>query len=231
MKPLVEKTSFRTGFARHDVARPRHRTSPSGWRTGWRREAVSRLESFLHFGNSDLFRISDFGFRIYGRLLPLALLLLASWQFSASATPTKSGELATGRVRPTGGHAKTFGVAKTASIAPDGEAYSPIAASSSIDGIDCITSENQEKQPAPDGGNSPNLPDATSDIDDTDGGLDDFSADPSTRNDWDTPLFSVTGLDAVALRTARIAPILLFPVHCFYCLHEHIRERAPPTVS
>jgi hypothetical protein len=159
---------------------------------------------------------------------------VASWQFSASAAPTKSRE-----------HAKVFGVAQTASIVPNGsDAYSPIAASSStptksrehaktfgVDGIDCITSENQEKQPAPDGGNSPNSPDSSSDIDDTDGGLDDFDADTSTDNYQDTPLFSVTGLDAVALRTPRIVPILLFPVHCFYCLHEHIRERAPPTVS
>jgi hypothetical protein len=103
-----------------------------------------------------------------------------------------------------------------------------VATNGPIDGIDCITSENQEKQPAPYGGNSPNFPDSTTDLDDDDGGLDDWSADTSTRTGQDTPLFSVTGLDAVTLRTPRIVPILLFPVHCFYCLHEHIRERAPP---
>jgi hypothetical protein len=154
-------------------------------------------------------------------LLPLALLV-ASWQFSASAlgqtviispgvaasspTPTKSRELATGRVRPTGGHAKVFGV----------------------DGSNCITSVNQEKQPAPGGGDSPNAPDSSSDIDDTDGGLDDFSADNPMRNDQDTPHFSVSGTGAAGTRMPRIVPVLLFPVHCFYCLHEHIRERAPP---
>jgi hypothetical protein len=42
------------------------------------------------------------------------------------------------------------------------------------------------------------------------------------------PLSSVTALDAVTLRTPRIVPILLFRVHCFYCLHKHTRERAPP---
>ena len=122
-------------------------------------------------------------------------LLVASWQFSAAA------------------------LGQTGIISPG------VAASSSIDGSDCITSENQEKQPAPGRDNSP---DAASDIDDTDSALDDLGADTSTRNDQDTPLFSVTGLDAVTLRTPRIVPILLFPVHCFYCLHEHIRERAPP---
>jgi hypothetical protein len=95
------------------------------------------------------------------------------------------------------------------------------------DGIDGITLENQEKQPAPDGGNFPNSSDSTSDIDDSDGGLDDLSAD-TAHNYQDTPLFSVTGRDAVTRGKSRIVPILLFRVHCFYCLHEHIRERAPP---
>jgi hypothetical protein len=160
-------------------------------------------------------------------LLPLALLL-AFWQFSASATPTKSRELATGRVRPirhrtdslrrTGGHAKAIPLANS----PRSRKLSEFGIG--VDGIDCITSEDQEKQPPQD---SNNFPDSTPDLDD-DGGLDDLNPDTSTRNYQDTPLFSLTGLDAVTLRTPRIVPVLLFPVHCFYCLHEHIRERAPP---
>jgi hypothetical protein len=122
-------------------------------------------------------------------ILLFLALLVASWQFSASASPNNSRELGLGV---------------------------------------CITSQNQGKQPAPDGGNFPNSPDGTTDLDDSDGGVDDLSADASTRSDQDTPLFSITGLDAVTLRTSGIVPILLFPVHCFYCLHEHIRERAPP---
>jgi len=96
-----------------------------------------------------------------------------------------------------------------------------------VDSIDCITSGDEEKKPAPDGGNSSNSPDSPSDIDDSDGALDDLSADASTRNYKDMPLFSVIGLDAATPRAPRIAPILLFPVHSFYCLHEHIRGRAP----
>jgi hypothetical protein len=142
-------------------------------------------------------------------LLPLALLV-AFWQFSALAlglTVIVSPDVVASRSTPTNSreHAKAFGV----------------------DGAGCMVPENEEGQPSHD--SAP--PVSSSDIDDTDGGLDDFSADPSTCNDRDTPLFSVTGLDAVALRTARIVPILLVPVHCFYCLHEHIRERAPPCLE
>jgi hypothetical protein len=110
---------------------------------------------------------------------------------------------------------------QTAMILPD------VVASSSIDVIACITSLSEEKQPSQDDNN---FPDSTTDLDDTDGGLDDLNpgADTSTRNYEDTPLLSVTGFDAVTLRTPRIVPILLFPVRCFYCLHQHIRERAPP---
>jgi hypothetical protein len=158
-------------------------------------------------------------------------LLAATWQFSASATPTESRE-----------HAEASGVAQM--VAPDSDrAYSPVAANSStptksrehaevfgVGGIDCITALSEEKEPSQDGND---FPDSTTDLDDTDSGLDDLSAgaDSSTRNNQDTPLFSVTGPDAVTLRTPRIVPILLLPVHCFYCLHEHIRERAPPTLS
>ena len=37
-----------------------------------------------------------------------------------------------------------------------------------------------------------------------------------------------TSFDAVILHDLGAVPILLLPVHCFYSLHEHIRERAPP---
>jgi hypothetical protein len=96
--------------------------------------------------------------------------------------------------------------------------------SRSVDGAGCVVPKNEEGQPSQDSAPS----NSSSDIDDSDGGLDDLSADNPMRTDHDTPLFSVTGLDAVTLRTPRIVLIPLFPVHCFYCLHEHIRERAPP---
>lgn len=109
---------------------------------------------------------------------------------------------------------------QTVIISPD------VVFSRSVDGASLFP-QKEEGQPSQDSAPS----DSTSDIDDSDGGLDDLSADLSTRDDQDTPHFSVTGLDAVTLRTPRIVPILLFPVHCFYCLHEHIRERAPPSLA
>ena len=105
---------------------------------------------------------------------------------------------------------------------------------SSIDGTDCIASLSEEKQPSQDSNNSPaspSSPDSSSDLDDSDVSLDDLIADTSTRNDHDTPYFSVAGLDAVTLRAPGVTPVLLLPVPCFYCLHEHIRERAPPSLA
>ena len=94
-----------------------------------------------------------------------------------------------------------------------------------LDATNGLADSNPEKQPSPDRNN---FPDSTTDLDDSDGGLDDFDADTSTRSYQDTPLFSVTGLDAVTLRAPGIIPVLLLPIHCSYCLRDHIRERAPP---
>jgi hypothetical protein len=94
-----------------------------------------------------------------------------------------------------------------------------------LDATNGLADSNQERQPSPDRNN---FPDSTTDLDDSDGGLDDFNEDTSTRNYQDTPLFSVTGLHAVTLRAPGIIPVLLLPIHCSYCLRDHIRERAPP---
>jgi hypothetical protein len=138
-------------------------------------------------------------------LLPLALLV-AAWQFSASA------------------------LGQTVIISPDVVASSSTPTKSrehtNASGVDCanLVPQNEEGQPF----RNSVPPDSSSDIDVSDTDLDDVSADLSARNDQDPPHFSVTSLDAGATRTPRIVPILLFPVHCFYCLHAHIRERAPP---
>jgi hypothetical protein len=152
------------------------------------------------------------GERVFSRrnVLPLALLI-ASWQFSASARAQTgiiiSPDIFASSLTPTNSreHAKAFGV----------------------DGIDCIRSEDQEKQPLQD---STNFPDSMTDIDDSDGGLDDFNSDTSTRNYKDTPLLSVTGLDAAILRAPGIIPVRLLRIHSFSCLRDHIRERAPPVL-
>jgi hypothetical protein len=94
-----------------------------------------------------------------------------------------------------------------------------------LDATNGLADSNPEKQPSPDRNN---FPDSTTDLDDSDGGLDDFNADTSTRKYQDTPLFTVTGLDAVTRRAPGIIPVLLFPIRCSCCPRDHIRERAPP---
>jgi hypothetical protein len=138
-------------------------------------------------------------FRI-GSLLPL-LLVICSWQISATA------------------------IAQTATIAPDGSAYSSGAAISSADKTDCTAAEKEKNQPSRDSNNSP---EPARDIDESEGGPAGLEADSSSRNDQDTSPFSVTGFDAVTLRAPGTNRIPLLPVNCFPCLHEHIRERAPP---
>jgi hypothetical protein len=101
-------------------------------------------------------------------------------------------------------------------IAPNSSTYSP----------DGTAPEKEKKQPLPDGDNSS---DPSTDLDDSDSGLDDFSADPSTRNDQDTPWFTTTTLDTIAPRHPGIVPVFLFPAHSSDSPREHSRERAPPT--
>jgi hypothetical protein len=174
-------------------------------------------------------------FTLFARATSKAALLL----FSVALLLTGSATAARGQSALDGFDPNANGLVRVVGVQPpegkilNGGLFNTIGGQTRnniarLDGIDCLTSENQEKQPAPDGGNSPNLPDSASDIDDSDGCLDDLSPEISARNDQATPLFSVTGRDAVTRGTSRIVPILLFSLHSFYCLHEHIRERAPP---
>src|SRR5205085_3467192 len=43
--------------------------------------------------------------------------------------------------------------------------------------------------------------------------------------------FSGTRFEVVTVHELATDPILLFPIHCFYSVHEHIRERAPPGLA
>ena len=145
--------------------------------------------------------------------LPLALLV-ASCQFATSAlgqTVIISQDVVADRSTPTKSreHANAIPLANAFGVG--------------VDGPGCIMPENEEGQPSQD--SAP--PDSSCDIEDSNADLDDVSADPSMRNDQDTPHFSVTGVGAGATHMPGIVPILLVPVHCFYCLHAHIRERAP----
>lgn len=73
------------------------------------------------------------------------------------------------------------------------------------------------------------FPDSTTDIDE----VGDVSLDLSTDDLRDGPDFShlfVIDLEAITLRLPEIIRTRRASVRCFYCLHEHIRERAPPSM-
>lgn len=127
-------------------------------------------------------------------------LLFFSWQFAASAR---------------------------AATTPDGNAYLLVAASSSIDGIDCITADDAEEEllqvVADKSAGWPN---------DSDNGPS-VSADRATvptRTNKKPLHFAETHFEVVTIQELAADPVLLFPVHCFYSVHEHIRERAPPSL-
>lgn len=129
-------------------------------------------------------------------------LLLVSWQFSASARATN--------------------------ITPDGGAYTLAPVPSSIDGIDCITADDADEEPLQICDDSSDLPD-----DPVGGGAvvwADKASIPSRLNQ-DPPQFLVTNFNIAPLCSLGTDPIPLLPVPAFYSLHEHIRERAPPSVA
>ena len=49
-----------------------------------------------------------------------------------------------------------------------------------------------------------------------------------SRDDQGPPHFADIGFDAATPRAPEINPALLAETRSFYCLHKHIRERAPP---
>lgn len=102
-----------------------------------------------------------------------------------------------------------------------------VAASSRTERISSITLQNRD-QPASNGGNSRSSSDPMSDIDDNDGRLEDWSAEASSDNYHGMPLISLTTVAGVTLWISESASIRAISVHSFYCLHEHLRERAPP---
>ena len=73
--------------------------------------------------------------------------------------------------------------------------------------------------------------DETTDIDGTDNGLDDLSADNSPGNDPNSLDLCLVDLSVLAPRKTTSARALVLPVHSFFCLHKHIQERAPPELA
>jgi hypothetical protein len=103
-----------------------------------------------------------------------------------------------------------------------------IASSASVDGIDCITADNEPEQ-------SPEATESFSDPTTGAGEQDNMSADRADiprRLDHHTPYLAGTAFDGVTRSsTSRTTGVPAYPVRCFYYLHEHIRERAPPSVG
>lgn len=89
----------------------------------------------------------------------------------------------------------------------------------------CAFSHNDAPAPFQD---VDNVLTSITDIDDTDDAPLDLGCD---NNDQTLSQLCIVDLDAVTLRTPEVIRILRVPVRCFYCLHEHLRERGPPTLS
>jgi hypothetical protein len=91
----------------------------------------------------------------------------------------------------------------------------------------CAVSQDDTGQPWQ---NDSDFPDSTTDIDDTDDVTLDLTAD-DWRTDPDMPHLFVIDLEAITLRLPEIIRTRRASVRCFYCLYEHIRERAPPSLN
>jgi len=72
-----------------------------------------------------------------------------------------------------------------------------------------------------------NIPNPWNDLDEISLPSDDKAILPS-RDDQETPQFTTTTLDSIALRQPGFVPAFLFPVHSFDSSRERLHERAPP---
>jgi len=97
-----------------------------------------------------------------------------------------------------------------------------------VDGIDCITADDSDEEPlqvvADKSAGWPNDSDLGPSV----------SVDRATlptRTNKKPIHFSETHFEVVTVHDLVADPILLFPIHCFYSVHEHIRERAPPGLA
>jgi len=104
--------------------------------------------------------------------------------------------------------------------------HSPAFAATSIDGIDCITADDADDAPlqvavvdksAGWPKNDDNGPRVSVD-----------RANLPTRTNKASVHFATHRIEGRSVRTPDVTPIFLLRVRWFYCLHEHIRERAPP---
>lgn len=164
-----------------------------------------------------LVRLSNLAFRILALTLPVAFTPSArgmsatpdgsdySLVTSVMWTPTDSRELAAGRVRPTGGDGKDFGV----------------------DGLDCITADDSDEEPlqaADDSSGLPDNPEQTLSL------WIDRARVPS-RDDQGSDAILLSDLRFPLSQIGSAALANFSVTHCPSWIDPHIQERAPPRPS
>jgi hypothetical protein len=100
------------------------------------------------------------------------------------------------------------------------------ASTTGVDGIDCITAYDTDEAPLQICDNSSDL---GNDLDEISLPGADKAVIPS-RDNQTTPQFTTTTLDAIAIDQPGIIPAFLLSTHSCFCLCEHLRERAPPSL-
>jgi len=105
--------------------------------------------------------------------------------------------------------------------------YSLGTSGNSVDGFDCVTAYEVEEGPAQVCGNPPN---PWNDLDEIALPSDDKAVIPSRYNQ-ETPHFTGTTVDPIALRQPGFVPAFLFPAHSTDSLSQHLHERAPPSLT
>ena len=101
-----------------------------------------------------------------------------------------------------------------------------VAGNASVDGVDCITADTDPEQ-------SPEATDSFSDSTTEGSEQDNMSADRADmpkRLEHHSYLAGIT-FEGVTRSSSRTMGVPAYLVRCFYCQHEHIRERAPPVIG
>jgi hypothetical protein len=116
--------------------------------------------------------------------------------------------------------------AQALTTSPDGPAYTLAASPGSIDGIDCITANDVNDEPLQICEDSS---DPWNDLDEISPPSDDKATLPS-RDDHLFSSFRLPPSSFSLTRSVGTIPAFLFSTHASFCLHEHLRERAPPSL-
>jgi hypothetical protein len=112
------------------------------------------------------------------------------------------------------------------STTPDGTGYVLVNSVSSIEGVDCVTTDDIQGEPQ--------VVDNSSDDKDRPCQGPSFSVAKAVMPGRPSPKpmhFAESHFELVIAHEFAWDPVLLFANHCFYCQHEHIQERAPPRLG